>query len=115
MIRPASMPQVQLTFKQPVSISQDQLYLLKIETLGSGLVLNGSAIANETNYDWSLPFSMDGFNPFGGIYRGDFLLQVYFDDDTDKLVHFMSVLDDADYIAIPTNHQYAQITRLPAP
>jgi hypothetical protein len=40
-------------------------------------------------------------------------LQVYWDDNADKLFRFQSILDQADYIFIPTNHQYGQITRLP--
>ena len=92
---------------------KDQLYFLKIETLGSGLVISGSYIANETDYDWGLPFRIDGYDAFGGIYRGDLILQVYWDDNADKLNRFVETLNAADYIIIPTNHQYAQITRLP--
>ncbi|MBL8077147.1 MAG: hypothetical protein JNM55_04230 [Anaerolineales bacterium] len=106
-------PLVDFTFKEPISVSKAQLYILRIETLGEGLILDGEAIANESTYDWGLPFRVDGFDPFGGMYRGDFTLEVYYDDNVDKLNRFMSILDGADYIAIPTNHQYAQITRLP--
>jgi YYY domain-containing protein len=56
---------------------------------------------------------VDGYDAFGGIYRGDLNLQVYWDDNADKLTRFINILDQADYIFIPTNHQYAQITRLP--
>jgi YYY domain-containing protein len=116
-------PQVDFTFDTPVPLVNDQSYLLMIETLGSGLTLSGSAIANETDYDWGLPFRIDGYDPFGGMYRGDLLLQVYWDDKPDnpndpvndpgKVTRFMSVLNAADFIVIPTNHQYAQIVRLP--
>ena len=51
--------------------------------------------------------------PFGGIYRGDLNLQVYWDDNADKLTRFVNTLNQTDYIFIPTNHQYGQITRLP--
>ena len=50
---------------------------------------------------------------FGGIYRGDLNLQVYWDDNLDKLNRFVTTLNETDYILIPTNHQYGQITRLP--
>ena len=40
-------------------------------------------------------------------------LQIYWDDNADKLNHFVQILSAADYIIIPTNHQYAQITRIP--
>ncbi|MDO9300857.1 MAG: DUF2298 domain-containing protein, partial [Anaerolineales bacterium] len=77
------------------------------------LVLSGSYIANETDYDWGLPFRVDGYDAFGGIYRGDLDLRIYWDDNADKLNNFVQTLSAADYIIIPTNHQYAQVTRIP--
>lgn len=106
-------PSVSLTFDTPVPLTRSALYALKIETLGGPLTLSGSAIANETDYDWGLPFRMDGYDPFGGMYRGDLNLQVYWDDNRDKLNRFLDILSQTDYIFIPTNHQYGQITRLP--
>lgn len=106
-------PSVNLTFDRVVPVTKGQLYILKLETLGSGLTLSGSNLANETDYDWSLPFRIDNYDAFGGIYRGDLILQVYWPDDANKLTRFIDTLSQADYIIIPTNHQYAQITRLP--
>ena len=77
------------------------------------LTFSGSAVANETDYDYGLPFRIDAYDGFGGIYRGDLNFQVYWDDNADKLARFTETLKLADYIFIPTNHQYAQITRLP--
>ncbi len=103
-----------LTLDRVVPLRKGQQYALKIETLGSGLVLSGSAIANETDYDWGLPFRVDGYDPYGGLYSNDDLvLQVYWADDANKLERFVNILSRADYIVIPTNHQYGQITRLP--
>jgi len=103
-----------LTFDNVVPLAQGQQYTLRIETLGSGLVLSGSAIANETDYDWGLPFRVDGYDPYGGLYSNDDLvLQVYWADDANKLERFVNILSRADVIVIPTNHQYGQITRLP--
>ncbi|MCC7119470.1 MAG: glycosyltransferase family 39 protein [Anaerolineales bacterium] len=106
-------PQVDFKFQTPITVEKGQPYLLKIETLGNGLTLTGASIANETDYDWSLPFRIDGQDPFGGLYRGDLNLQVYWDDNADKVNRFITTLDASDYIVIPTNHQYAQIVRLP--
>jgi len=106
-------PSVVFSFDKPIPLFENQLYYLRIETLGSGLTLSGAAIANETNYDWGLPFRIDGYDAFGGIYPGDLTLQVYWDDNTDKLSRFVQILGASDYIVIPTNHQYAQITRIP--
>jgi YYY domain-containing protein len=106
-------PSVKLSFDQPIPLFENQLYYLRIETLGSGLTLSGSALANETNYDWGLPFRIDGYDAYGGIYPGDLTLQVYWDDNEEKLNRFLQILNASDYIIIPTNHQYAQITRIP--
>lgn len=107
-------PSLTLTLDSTLPVVKGQPYILKIETLGSALTLTGSAIANETDYDFGLPFRVDSYDPFGGIYSNDDLnLQVYWADDASKLTRFVDVLSKADYIAIPTNHQYAQITRLP--
>jgi YYY domain-containing protein len=100
-------------FNGSVGLDSTQTYYLKLETDGAPLVLSGSAVANETDYDYGLPFRIDGYDGFGGIYRGDLNFQVYWDDNADKLARFTETLNLADYILIPTNHQYAQITRLP--
>ncbi len=105
---------VSFVFEKPLPLSAEKAYALKIETPeGGALSLSGAGIANETDYDWSLPFRVDGYDPFGGMYSGDLNLQVYWDDNPDKLARFVEILSKADYIVIPTNHQYAQITRLP--
>ncbi|HRJ57811.1 MAG TPA: DUF2298 domain-containing protein [Anaerolineales bacterium] len=102
------------TLDSVVPLIDGQVYALKIESMGGDLSIIGSAIANETDYDFGLPFRVDGYDPYGGLYSNDDLnLQVYWADDDNKLNRFVDVLSRADYIAIPTNHQYAQITRVP--
>jgi YYY domain-containing protein len=102
-----------LKLDKPIAVAKGQQYYLRFEVDSGTLVLNGSAVINETDYDYGLPFRIDNYDAFGGIYRGDLNLQVYWDDNADKLEKFVSSLDQGDYIFIPTNHQYAQITRLP--
>ncbi len=106
-------PSVSFSFDNAVALAKGQSYILKIETLGSSLTLSGSNLANETDYDWGLPFRIDSYDSFGGLYRGDLILQVYWDDNADKVTRFVETLNQSDYIIIPTNHQYGQITRLP--
>ena len=102
-----------LTLGRPVSVVRGQTYFLRLETTGGALTLAGSAVVNETDYDYGLPFRIDSYDGFGGLYRGDLNLQVYWDDNPDKLARFLYTLNEADYIFVPTNHQYGQITRLP--
>lgn len=104
---------VTLKLDRPLAVTQGQVYFLNLQAGGGNLVLEGASFANETDYDWSLPFRIDGYDAFGGMYRGDLNLQVYWDDNADKLARFENTLNQADYILIPTNHQYAQITRVP--
>jgi YYY domain-containing protein len=103
------------TFKlyKPVSIKQNTQYYLHLEIDEGVLQISGATLANETDYDYALPFRVDGYDAFSGIYRGDLTLQVYWDDNADKLNRFVELLGQTDYLLIPTNHQYAQITRLP--
>jgi YYY domain-containing protein len=100
-----------LAFDQPVPLVKGQTYFLRVETTGA-VTLAGATIANETDYDWTLPFRIDGYDAFGGMY-GDLNLQVYWDDNADKLARFQDILNHTDYIFVPTNHQYAQIPRVP--
>jgi YYY domain-containing protein len=105
--------EVVLKFDKPVQVTKGVQYYLRFSLDAGMLVIRGSAVANETDYDYGLPFRIDGYDAFGGIYRGDLNLQVYWDDDETKRERFVTTLAETDYIFIPTNHQYAQITRLP--
>ncbi|MEP7133523.1 MAG: DUF2298 domain-containing protein [Chloroflexota bacterium] len=102
-----------LKLDKPIALESGTQYYLRLETDSGLLSLNGAAVSNETDYDYGLPFRIDSYDAFGGIYRGDLNLQVYWDDNADKLNRFVDTLSQTDYIFIPTNHQYAQITRLP--
>jgi len=102
-----------LILDQPIALELGTQYYLSLQVDSGLLSINGASVANETDYDYGLPFRVDGYDAFGGIYRGDLNLQVYWDDNADKLTRFITTLDQTDYIFIPTNHQYAQITRVP--
>lgn len=107
-------PSLTLSLDRPVPLVADQQYILTITTSGGGAAISSSGIANETDYDWGLPFRIDGYDPFGGLYSNeDLVLQVYWVEDANKLNRFVDILSKADYIVIPTNHQYGQITRVP--
>jgi YYY domain-containing protein len=108
-----------LTLDQPIAVEKGMQYHLRLEVDTGLLSLTGATVANETDYDYPLPLRVDSYDAFGGIYRGDLNLQVYWDDNAQELERFVkperfvSILSETDYILIPTNHQYGQITRLP--
>ncbi|HXD11099.1 MAG TPA: DUF2298 domain-containing protein, partial [Anaerolineales bacterium] len=104
---------VLFTINRPVPVSQGITYSLTFQAPNGVFTFSGASISNETDYDYGLPFRVDGYDAFGGLYRGDLNLQVYWDDNAEKLERFITTLDQTDYIFIPTNHQYGQITRVP--
>jgi YYY domain-containing protein len=102
-----------LTLDRPVSLTKGQTYFLRLATDNGTLAFSGAAPANETDWDLGLPFRLDNYDGFGGIYNGNLNLEIYWDDNIDKLARFATTLDQADYIFIPSNHQFAQTVRLP--
>jgi YYY domain-containing protein len=102
-----------ITFDKPVRLKKGSQYFLQLKIDAGALEISGATVANETDYDYPLPLRVDNYDAFGGIYRGDLNLQVYWDDNVEKLNRFVEILNDTDFILIPTNHQYGQITRLP--
>lgn len=102
-----------LTPDLEVHLNEGSTFYLKVITSGGVISMAGASVANETDYDYPLPFRTSSYDAFGGIYAGGLNLQVYWDDNADKLIRFQNVLNQADYLFIPTNHQYGQITRLP--
>ncbi len=60
-----------------------------------------------------LPFRTGGYDPYGGIYRGDLNLEMYWDDNADKYQRFTGILDNADWIFMSSNRQWGTTTRVP--
>ncbi len=96
-----------------VPVKKGQTYYLELGASGGALTLSASNVVNETDYDYTLPFRTGVYDPYGGIYRGGLNLQVYWDDNADKLSRLETTLDQGDYLFLPTAHQYSQITRVP--
>lgn len=104
-----------LALDAPVRITQGETYSVRITPEGPGaLVLRGSAPANESTWDMGLPFRMDGYDPYGGLYRNDLNFEMYWDDTEDKRQRFLNILDQSDYIFMSSNRQWGTTTRLPA-
>jgi YYY domain-containing protein len=100
---------------QPLQIEKGQTYNLSaalVDGVGN-LALRGSAIANEGEWDDSLPLRIDGYDPFGGLYTSDLNFNMYWDDNIEKLERFSRILDEAEYIVISSNRQWGTLPRLP--
>lgn len=100
---------------QPVELVAGQPYYfqLAVEGDGGGVTLLGASPAIETTWDRGLPLNVDGYNAYGGIYQPGLNLEVYWDDNEDKLGQFLEVLDAADYLLIGSSRQWASTTRIP--
>jgi len=107
-----------ITFENPILLKQGIAYTLTLETeLGKGnLAIYGSKRLNESSWDDGLPFYMFGYDPFGantGVYYSDLNLELYYDDNEEKLERFYTSLEEADYIYITSNRQWGSTTQIP--
>lgn len=99
----------------PVPLTKGQTYYLQVSTDSGGQIrLAGSAIAVESSWDDSLPYRLDNYDPYGGIYTSDLNFEMYWFDDEAKRQRFYDILDAADVITISSNRQWGSVGRLEA-
>ncbi|MFN2118822.1 MAG: hypothetical protein ACK2T0_00335, partial [Anaerolineales bacterium] len=101
-----------IAFGQAPTLTKGDVYYLHLETDGP-VALAGAAPINESDWDDGLPLRMDGYDAYGGLYTGGLNLQIYFDDNADKLKRFVDTLTQGDYIFMSSNRQWASVTRIP--
>jgi YYY domain-containing protein len=101
-----------LSLDQPVELTDGQPLFLRIEATGP-LTLEGAAPINESSFDDGLPLRKENYDPFGGIYKPTLNMEMYYDDNADKVERFASTLEQGDYIFITSNRQFATIPRVP--
>ena len=103
-----------VTFKiePPVAMEKGISYNLRLTPSQGAISLRGSAPANETTWDDGLPLRMNNLDGYGGIYQRGLNLELYWDDDANKLARFSQTLDQADYIFISSNRQWGTTTRV---
>ncbi len=106
-----------LQFDEPVLVEKNSGYLLLLEVEGGGeLGIYNNITALESTWDDALPVSMYGYNQFGywdGIYGNHLNMELYWDDNEEKLERLTSILDQADTIFISSNRQWGTIPRVP--
>ena len=99
---------------RPLALQADRGYRLQISIdRGTPLAITGAVLAQESSWDDPLPMRVDGYDGFGGIYRGEHNLELYWDDNAEKVDRFVRVLDGVDIISISSSRQWASLTRLP--
>ncbi|HDN05210.1 MAG TPA: hypothetical protein ENF27_04665 [Chloroflexi bacterium] len=104
-----------ITFSDTVYFSAGEVYQLWVAVLdpAGAISIQGTGIANESSWDDGIPLRMEGYDPFGGIYRGGLNFELYWDDNPEKLDRFLFTLDQSDYIMITSSRQWATTTRIP--
>ena len=104
-----------LSFEPGLAVVEGQNYLfeLVVQPGGSPLYIEGSAVANEGDWDDGLPLRLDGYDGFGSIYTPGLNFNMYTDDNQDKLTRFETILDQTEYIFISSNRQWGSLPRLP--
>jgi YYY domain-containing protein len=103
------------TLSQPVEVKAGENYSLFV-SLDDGqgaIVLQGTAVANEGDWDDGLPMRVAGYDAYGGIYTPGLNFNMYTDDNADKLARFISIMGQTDYIFISSNRQWGSLPRIP--
>ena len=112
---PASNPRGKdyvLALNRPLFVVSGQQYYMRLDTTGV-VTLVGAAPINESDWDDGLPLRYENYDGFGGLYQGTLNLQIYWDDNADKLARFVNILSQGDYIFMTSNRQWASVTRVP--
>lgn len=102
---------------KPVALEKNTGYYLFLYMEGSGeLGIYNSVTAVESTWDDALPVNSYGYNVFGfqdGIYGNHLNLELYWDDNAEKLDRLTSSLEQADALFISSNRQWGTIPRVP--
>lgn len=104
-----------VTLTPPVTVTEGQAYGLEIrlQSQGGQVRIQGTTIANESDFDDSLPVRVEGYDAWAGIYPLGVVFQSYWDDNPEKLGRYVSVMETSDYIVMSSNRQWATIPRVP--
>lgn len=99
-------------FKDGSPLLKDNVYYIVARPQGNALVtIYETTLSNET-WDEGLPMRFDGYDPFGGIYRG-LSMEVRWPDDPNKKQMFLDVIAATDYIIMPSQRAVWSICRIP--
>lgn len=101
-----------LTLDAPVEVETNQELFLEIRIdADQPTLLLGAAVANESSWDDGLPVRDRGYDGFGGIYEG-LNLELYWEENEEKLERFVDTLNGADYLFISSSRQWASLPRI---
>jgi YYY domain-containing protein len=107
--------ELRVNLEPPLEIREGRTYQMRVglNDPAGAVAMHGTGIASESSWDDGIPLRMEGYDPFGGIYQGGLNLELYWDDNPEKLDRFITTLDQTEYIIITSSRQWATTTRVP--
>jgi YYY domain-containing protein len=97
----------------PVELYGGQTYQVRYEVLeGAPLRIFGDTFTLETSWDDALPLNINKYDVQGGIFM-PLNLELYEPDTPEKREAMIRILDESNYIVIPSNRAYDAMPRLP--
>ena len=97
----------------PVELFGEQTYQVRYEvTQGAPLRIFGESFTLETSWDDALPLNINKYDVQGGIFT-PLNLELYEPDTPEKREAMLKVLEESNYIVIPSNRAYDAMPRLP--
>ncbi len=107
-----------IELEKPAVLEKGKSYtlLLTMEGAKGALGLFNDVLVMESTWDDAIPLGLSGYGPFGyetGIYGNNRNLELYWNDNEDKLQRFYSTLDQSDVIVITSNRQWGTTVRVP--
>lgn len=97
----------------PVDVSEGQPYYLILQADPAGpLVMSGSTITTEGDWDDPIPLSLAPYNVWGSQYQG-YEMQMAWEDVDTKRERMKYVLEQTDYLTISSNRFYDSMSRNP--
>jgi YYY domain-containing protein len=97
----------------PINLNGGQAYQVRYEiTQGAPLHIYGENFTLETSWDDSLPLNIDKYDVQGGIFT-PLNLELYEPDTPEKRDSMLQILEESNYIVIPSNRAYDAMPRLP--
>lgn len=98
----------------PVDIGSSDGYVLTLQPdAGDWVILSGSTVAHEGDWDWPVPFNIPPYDMWRKQFQGYQLQLIVLEDTLEKRDRLQYILDRADYLTISSNRFYHTVNRIP--
>lgn len=103
---------IEIAIPDPVVLLPDLDYSLSLTSRSEAAVQIRRVILANESWDEGLPFPLHGLDPFGQLYKG-ITSEVRWADNEHKKKMLISVLDQADFILVPSQRSVWSAARIP--